>query len=206
MGSVSFVLLLILVWTFTTVCEDDNFEKCAVTCEDVTGTVGKDLTLTCSVSWKCSKCCTKIYKFTETENENSKEICRQEFLDSCDQWTNFTCPYTPKVTMATKFRFCLQTQNGMRTVEFSVNITETVVPEHVSGAWKYRDMEESKQLEDHENKISVTIPLVIGFIIINASIIVLLYKKMKWNDTNSTGFQRFFCTTDMMPKANVQIA
>ncbi|KAK9965927.1 hypothetical protein ABG768_004989 [Culter alburnus] len=47
-------VLFILVWTFTAVCQADD-DVCSISCEEVTGAVGKEVTLTCSVSQKPQK-------------------------------------------------------------------------------------------------------------------------------------------------------
>ncbi|XDV44066.1 hypothetical protein PO909_012418, partial [Leuciscus waleckii] len=61
MNAVNAVQLFTLVWTFTAVCQADDY--ISVSCENVTGTVGEEVTLTCSISLNNSGCCFKSYKF-----------------------------------------------------------------------------------------------------------------------------------------------
>ncbi|XP_048026887.1 uncharacterized protein LOC125255588 [Megalobrama amblycephala] len=125
------LLLFILVWT---VCQaDDNV--CSVSCENVTGTVGEEVTFTCSVSQKCSECCFRKYKFQYLEKYKNSTICRQEFPEgSCEQRNSFTCRYTPTTSMTGQFRFFVLTVCGMKRTEFTVNITEPSKPEIITEA------------------------------------------------------------------------
>ncbi|XDV44064.1 hypothetical protein PO909_012417, partial [Leuciscus waleckii] len=73
MGVSNVVLMFILVWTFTAADYDDI----SVRCEDVTGTVSEEVTLTCSVSLNKSECCIVFYRFQYPEKYNDSEICRE---------------------------------------------------------------------------------------------------------------------------------
>ncbi|XP_048036088.1 uncharacterized protein LOC125261576 isoform X2 [Megalobrama amblycephala] len=102
------VLLFILVWTFTAVCQADD-DVCSVSCEDVTGDVGKEANLTCNVSQKCSECCIRKYRFQYPEKYDST-ICREDLPEgSCEQRNSFTCRYTPTTEMMRQFRFLVKT-------------------------------------------------------------------------------------------------
>ncbi|CAM4712108.1 unnamed protein product [Leuciscus chuanchicus] len=122
MGVSNVVLMFILVWTFT--AADDDI---SVSCEDVTGTVSEEVTLTCSVSLKNSGCCITYYKFQNSEKYNDSEICREEFPHSCEQRNSFTCSFSPTTVMTGPFRFFMQTKCGNKITEFTVNITGTVI-------------------------------------------------------------------------------
>ncbi|XP_067225691.1 uncharacterized protein [Chanodichthys erythropterus] len=129
MNAVYSVHLFIVVWTFTAVCRADD-DVCSISCEDVTGTVGEEVTFTCSVSQKRPECCIIMYKFQYPEKYKNSEICRQEFpLDSCEQRNSFTCRFTPTTAMMRQFRFFVQTMCEMKRAEFTVNITEPRKPE-----------------------------------------------------------------------------
>ncbi|KAK7122265.1 hypothetical protein R3I94_019402 [Phoxinus phoxinus] len=111
---------LFILWTFPAVCQADD--DISVRCQDVTGTVDEEVTLTCSVSLKESGCCITLYKFLYPEKYNDSEICREEFpRDPCKQRNNFTC----SSTMTGQFRFFVQATCGWIRTEFTVNITET---------------------------------------------------------------------------------
>ncbi|XP_048026577.1 uncharacterized protein LOC125255407 isoform X2 [Megalobrama amblycephala] len=108
-------------------------DVCNISCKEVTGDVGKEVTLTCSVSQKRPECCIIMYKFQYPEKYNNSAICKQEFpLDSCEQRNSFTCRYTPTTEMTGQFRFFVQTKFGARKTQFTVNITEPIKPEIVA--------------------------------------------------------------------------
>ncbi|XP_039521348.1 uncharacterized protein LOC120474787 [Pimephales promelas] len=135
MNAVNPVQLIILLWTFTALCQADD--EMSVNCEDVTGTVSEEVTLTCGISLKktlkCSEHCIKLYKFQYTEKYNDSEICREEFSPgSCEQRNSFTCRFTPTTVMTGQFRFFITTECGWKVTEFTVNITETSKHEPVT--------------------------------------------------------------------------
>ncbi|XP_026079082.1 uncharacterized protein LOC113056516 [Carassius auratus] len=124
--SANVVLLFTLVWTFTAICQafDDGFFS--VSCDDVTGSVGKEVTLTCRVSLQRNDCCVAIYMFQYPEIYNDSAICTQELPeDPCEQRSIFTCNYTPTTAMTEKFIFSLQTECGMKRTKFTVNIIDS---------------------------------------------------------------------------------
>ncbi|ROI82020.1 hypothetical protein DPX16_22255 [Anabarilius grahami] len=122
MNSVNSLQLFLLVWTFTAVGRADD-DLCSVSCKNVTGTVGEEITLICNVSQKCSESCITLYKFYYPEIYNDS-ICKQN--NSCEQRNSFTCRYTPTTVMTGKHGFFLQTQKAVEITEFTVNITGTV--------------------------------------------------------------------------------
>jgi len=98
----------------------------SVNCEDVTGTVRKEVTFTCSVSLKKSECCFTVYKFLYPERYNDPTICKEFPQDSCEQRNSFTCRFTPTTVMTEQFRFFIVTDCGWERTEFTVDITGTV--------------------------------------------------------------------------------
>ncbi|ROI82019.1 hypothetical protein DPX16_22254 [Anabarilius grahami] len=160
-------VLFIVVWTSIAVCQADD-DVCSVSCEDVTGTVGEEVTLTCSVSQKCSECCITLYKFHYPE-KHASTICREEFpLDSCEKRNSFTCRYTPTKAMTEKLRFFFQTTCDKKITEFTVNKTETPSPtgEH----------SESRK-EDNTRSNGTVIAAVVGcFFILIIIIMAIIYK------------------------------
>ncbi len=91
------------------------FSDISVICDNVTGSVEKEVNLTCSVSLQKTDCCIIMYKFNELV------ICSQPEY-SCAQRNSFTCSYTPTTAMTEQFRFFLQTTCGAKTTEFTLNI------------------------------------------------------------------------------------
>ncbi|CAM4712120.1 unnamed protein product [Leuciscus chuanchicus] len=127
------VQLLVLVLTSTTICQVYGDGDISVSCENVTGTVSEEVTLTCSVSLKKSGCCFTGYKFQYPVKYNDSTICREEFpQDSCEQRNSFTCSFTSTTVMTGEFRFFVRTKCGNKITEFTVDITETSKPEPVT--------------------------------------------------------------------------
>ncbi|XP_065116755.1 uncharacterized protein [Paramisgurnus dabryanus] len=124
MGVVNVVLLVLLVWTFTSVCEEDDNEI-TINCEDVTARVEDKINLTCTVSYLRKGCSMKSYKFINPEADDVPTICREEFRS--DHLSRVSCPYTANKAMTTKFKFFLQTTCGPLSTYFSVNITEITI-------------------------------------------------------------------------------
>ncbi|XP_077056398.1 uncharacterized protein LOC143709682 [Siphateles boraxobius] len=121
MNAVKAVQLFILVWTFTAVCQADG--DISVSCADVTGTVRKEVTFTCSVSLKKSKHCITLYKFLYPEKYSDSEICREDFPQDCEKRNNFTYRFSSTAVMTGQFRFFIQTNRGLKLTAFTVNIT-----------------------------------------------------------------------------------
>lgn len=94
-------------------------DGCSVSCDDVTGTVAKEVTFTCSVPQHCAECSIKTYKLQNPESYKDSITCNQEL-------PNFTCRFTPTTEIKEKFKFFVQTQCGIYNPEFSVNIAGTV--------------------------------------------------------------------------------
>ncbi|KAF4106301.1 hypothetical protein G5714_012291 [Onychostoma macrolepis] len=118
MNAVNAVQLFVLVWTFTAVCQAD--EDISVSCNDVTGSVGKEVTLTCSVSLLIDNCCIKNNMF----KYNDLIICKQEVPeDSCEHRESFTCRYTPTTAMTDKYSFFVQASCGWNITRFTVDTT-----------------------------------------------------------------------------------
>ncbi|KAI7797047.1 hypothetical protein IRJ41_011792 [Triplophysa rosa] len=122
MGDLNIILLVLLVWTFTAVCKAyDSLFKC----EDVTGHVGVELNLTCRVSYKHNTNCMMMYKFMNKDKDT--RICRENFKSvPCEQLTSISCPYTANEVMITTFKVIIQTKDGTKSAEFTVNIAEAV--------------------------------------------------------------------------------
>ncbi|XP_016119882.1 uncharacterized protein [Sinocyclocheilus grahami] len=167
MNADNVVLLFILVWTFTAVCQADK--EVIVSCENVTGSVGKEVTLTCSVSLLFTECCIVMYMFQYPESINDSVICRQDFPnDSCELRNSFTCRYTPTTAMTEQFRFFVQTTCVVGKSKFTVDTSvssEHINPENPSGSSPPETAAGSK-----DTVISV---LVSGFIIIILLIIMM---------------------------------
>nr|XP_055032776.1 uncharacterized protein LOC129421344 isoform X3 [Misgurnus anguillicaudatus]XP_055032777.1 uncharacterized protein LOC129421344 isoform X3 [Misgurnus anguillicaudatus] len=124
MGAVNVVLLVLLVWTFTAVCEADD-DDIIINCEDVAGTVGHEINLTCTVSYPNQNCYMTMYKFTDTAAD---DICKEQFSkDLLKQERSFSCPYTADKAMKTKFKFHLQSTCGAKTKEFSVSTPDIII-------------------------------------------------------------------------------
>ncbi len=99
------------------------FSGFSVICDNVTGSVGKEVNLTCSVSLLNTDCCIEMYKFLYPEIYNDSVICRKELPnDSCAQRNSFTCSYTPTTATTQQFSFFLQTTCGAETTRFTLNI------------------------------------------------------------------------------------
>lgn len=121
MNAVNVLALLVLVWSFTAVCQPiGDFN---VSCDNVTGTVGKEVILTCSIS-QCNEAQFKKYKFLYPESFRESEICTTELNNSCKDLNNVTCRYTSNTTQTGLFEFFLQAQASHRKATFIVNITE----------------------------------------------------------------------------------
>ncbi|XP_048036386.1 uncharacterized protein LOC125261872 isoform X2 [Megalobrama amblycephala] len=164
MNAVNTVQLFIVVWTFTAVCRADD-DGCS--CEDVTGTEKKEVTLICNVSLKRSECCIILYKFYYTEKYKDSTICREDLpLDSCEQRNNFTCRHTPTTAMIGQFRFFVQTMCGVIKTKFTVNITE---------------MDPGSEVGSRCN--GTIIVSVVGCFIILILIIIIIIDKNKSNQT-----------------------
>ncbi len=99
------------------------FSGFSVTCDDVTGSVEKEVNLTCSVSLQKTDCCIRKYMFQYTEIYNDSTICMKKLPnDSCAQRNSFTCSYTQTTATTQQFRFFLQTTCEVKTTRFTVDI------------------------------------------------------------------------------------
>ncbi|XP_026099812.1 uncharacterized protein LOC113070628 [Carassius auratus] len=177
MKSVNAVQLFILVWTFTAVCQAD--EDISVSCDDLTGSVGKEVTLICSVSLKITECCIIMYKFKYPEIFNDSSICRQDVsVNSCEQRNSFTCRYTPPTEMKEQFRFFVQTKCGVKkAVIFTFN---TVSSGHVDAV----NPSGSPPPETAPRfKGTVITVVMVGFIIFIIFIMMVIIRQTKPNFT-----------------------
>lgn len=163
---------------------------CSVSCDDVTGTVGNEVTLTCRVSEKCTKDCIKMFKFLYPENYKNSEICRQKSPGgSCEKGDIFTCRYTPDAAMNETIRFFMQTRSspvkGKFTVEISAGLmkstadTEALINEEAD---KYMGTSETRKDEKQDRgfQLAVILAVVSCFIII---IVVVIFKVKKSEST-----------------------
>ncbi|KAF4106305.1 hypothetical protein G5714_012295 [Onychostoma macrolepis] len=133
MNAVNAVQLFILVWTFTAVCQADA--EIVLSCENVTGSVGKEVNLTCSVSLPDTDCCIEMYKFQYPESINDSAICKKAPPEqSREQRNSFTCRYTPTTAMREQFRFFVQTTCGQKGTVFTMDISESSKNQEKSGS------------------------------------------------------------------------
>ncbi|XP_016313793.1 uncharacterized protein LOC107666824 isoform X2 [Sinocyclocheilus anshuiensis] len=185
MNAVNVVQLLIVVWTFSAVCQgyDDDF---IVNCENVTGSVGNEVTLTCSISLLLTECCVTKYKFQYPESINDCAVCHQVFpVNPCEQRNSLTCCYTPSTAMTEQFRFFVQTNCGMKRRGFAVGITEPMKREIDTEApgkkeEPVRDISETSEQEKAEGrgyKIAVIAAVISCFIIVIMPVIYRLTQK-----------------------------
>ncbi|XDV44072.1 hypothetical protein PO909_012421 [Leuciscus waleckii] len=197
MNAVNAVQLFTLVWTFTAVCQADD--DISVSCENVTGTVGEEVTLTCSVSLEKSGCCIRVYKFQYPEKYNDSEIFRKEFpQDSCEQRNSFTCSFSSTTVMTGEFRFFVQATCGSKITEFTVNITE---PNNrgVSGS----RTGDNHGLEEDPPSNNFVIAVVVGcFIVILIIVIIIIMTNIYKTKLNYR--QPCIAKEDMMTRATVQ--
>ncbi|KAF4106307.1 hypothetical protein G5714_012297 [Onychostoma macrolepis] len=173
MDVVNAVKMIVLVWTFTSVCEaSDDLCTYSSSCADVTGTVHEELTLTCSFSLNCTKeadqCCIKWYMFKDGR-ENGTVIHKNVYNQTCEQETIVTCDYKPSANMTAKFIFFFQTTCGTKETEFIVNITESGDKPITTDTVKKGEA----NLTTSEVTVTVTVGAIIGFIII----MLIIYKK-----------------------------
>ncbi len=99
------------------------FSGFSVICDDVTGSVEKEVNLTCSVSLLITDCCIIKYMFQYPTIYNDSVICMKKLPnDSCAQRNSFTCSYTPTTAITQPFSFFLQTTCGAKTTRFTLNI------------------------------------------------------------------------------------
>ncbi|KAA0724898.1 hypothetical protein E1301_Tti014820 [Triplophysa tibetana] len=194
MGDVNVCLMLLLLWTLTAVCKDDD-----ITCEDVTGHLGEELTLTCRISYQSHTCCMMMYKFI-----NKDLIYREEFRsDPCIHLTSFSCPYTANEVTTTKITFFSQTTCGAKTREFTVNITDAVKEEETEIGSNRIEAESAPEEKPpvqagDRSTLAVIISVLSCFIII----VLGFTLRKKRNTTNTPKFQRAevcACEHDKMP-------
>ncbi|XP_077056401.1 uncharacterized protein LOC143709685 [Siphateles boraxobius] len=147
----------------------------SVSCADVTGTVRKEVTFTCSVSLKKSECCITLYKFQYPEKNNDPAICREVFPQDCEKRNSFTCSFSSTTVMTGQFRFFIQTNCSRKQTAFTVNITESSKPETVTEA---PDPDAAlKIVEPDFGSRNTVIAAVTGCFIFIIIIITIIYKK-----------------------------
>ncbi|XP_026104326.1 uncharacterized protein LOC113075883 isoform X1 [Carassius auratus] len=176
MKAVNAVQLFSLFWTFTALCQAD--EDISVSCEKVTGSVGKEGNLHCSVSVNCSNCSIIMYKF---KYPNESTICTEPPKDSCKQSNILTCRYTPTTAInnTEEFSFFVQTTCGMKTTKFTVDITESFI-------FNETHVAESTNAVSMDAVITPVVGLSVIFIII-IILMAIISKKQ------SFGFQKRMC-------------
>lgn len=101
------------------ICSFTDFST--ITCADVTGNVGEESTLNCTVIYS-DRCHAALYKFINTDKDTT--ICKEEFTSKSDQ-QHFSCSYTPNEAMTTTFKFFLQADCGHISTEFTLNTAGT---------------------------------------------------------------------------------
>ncbi|XP_050957827.1 uncharacterized protein LOC127158925 isoform X1 [Labeo rohita] len=190
MNAVNAVLLFILVWTFSAVCKADG--DVIVSCDEVTGFVGKEVTFNCSISLQGTSCCVLMYMF---QYPNDSVICKEKApVNPCKQRNSFTCSYTPTTAMTEQFRIFVQTPCGTEISKFTVDITGPIKPE-INNEAPGEKVNISKIISrtsppdtevDLGSKVSVIAAVVGCFILI---IIVIIIRNKKPNFNNSYGFQ-----------------
>ncbi|XP_052467910.1 uncharacterized protein LOC128025517 isoform X1 [Carassius gibelio] len=120
MNAVNVVELFLVVLSFSAVCQGSD-DDISVSCDDVTGSVGKEVNLSCSVSLKITDCCITKYKFLYPEIYNDSSVCQDVSVNSCEQRDSFTCRYTPTTAMKEQFRFFASTTCGTKRTEFTLD-------------------------------------------------------------------------------------
>ncbi|XP_058650350.1 uncharacterized protein LOC131551415 isoform X2 [Onychostoma macrolepis] len=190
MNAINAVQLFFLLWTFTAVCQaDDDFFS--VTCQNVTGSVGKQATFTCKIH-RSAKCCIVMYKFQYPESYKDSTIRKEEFtVNSCEERNSFTCRFTPTTAKTEQFRFFVQTKCGVKRTEFTVDITgyyitetikpeilaEVVTPGKTEPAWDVSETSEQNKAEGRGFKIAVIAAVISCLIIIIMPIIYRMTQK-----------------------------
>nr|XP_055032786.1 uncharacterized protein LOC129421347 isoform X2 [Misgurnus anguillicaudatus] len=172
MGAVNVVLLVLLVWTSTAVCEDKT--EITVNCEDVTALVGDKINLTCTVSNLNKGRCVKMYKFIDPAAADYPTICKEEFSkDPCKQESRLSCLYTANKLMTTTFTFFLQTNWGKKTTYFSVTTTGE------SNAFKGGEVNESTEETSglDNSSVAVIICLFVCFAIVAVALFLWMRRK-----------------------------
>ncbi|XP_026111510.1 uncharacterized protein LOC113088269 isoform X2 [Carassius auratus] len=204
MNVVNVVELFIVVWSFSAACQGSD-DDVSVSCDYVTGSVGKEVTLSCSVSLKITGCCITKYKFLYPEIFNDSSICQDVSKNSCEQRNSFTCHYTPTTVMTEQFRFFVQTTCGAGQSKFSVNIKEPIVRERVTEAlgkkepvWGISERDEQKKPEGRGFKIAVIAAVISCFIIVIMPIIYRLTQK--YTNQNRTQSVRYEEDEDNRPE------
>ncbi|XP_026078017.1 uncharacterized protein LOC113055858 [Carassius auratus] len=190
MNAVNVVELFLVVWSFSAVCQGSD-DDVSVSCDYVTGSVGKEVTLSCSVSLKITGCCITKYKFLYPEIDKDSSICQDVSKNSCEQRNSFTCRYTPTTAMTETFRFFVQTTCGAGQSKFSVNITEEPV-------WDISERDEQKKPEGRGFKIAVIAAVISSFIIVIMPIIYRLTQK--YTNQNRTPSVRYEEDEDNRPE------
>ncbi|XP_026131783.1 uncharacterized protein LOC113111370 [Carassius auratus] len=173
MKAVNAVQLFSLFWTFTALCQAD--EDISVSCKNVTGSVGKEVNLHCSVSVNCLDCSIEMYKFLYP---NESAICKEPLKDYCKQSNIFTCRYTPTTAMTEQFSFFVQTTCGVKKPKFTVDITGS---SPVIGATNVP----GSMIEESEN--NVITPVVVLSVILIIILMAIISKKQYF------GLQKKMC-------------
>ncbi len=99
------------------------FPDISVNCDGVTGSVGKEVTLTCSVSVPIENCCIKDSWFSYDDLIIHREVVPE---GSCEHSKSFTCRYAPTTTITEKYSFFVQASCGWNKTNFTVNTAGAV--------------------------------------------------------------------------------
>ncbi|KAK2876077.1 hypothetical protein Q8A67_020173 [Cirrhinus molitorella] len=179
-----------------------NITDFSVSCDDVTGSAGKEVTFICSISLQDPDCCVTLYKFPNSEGYNDSANCKKVFPDkTCDRKNSIRCNYTPTTVKAAKFKFVVQTMCGVKSTEFTVNMTEPREPEidnEPSGLTvdsKNQTRHDLNPRIESEPSPSTAITPVVGcfiLIIIVIAIVIVIMKVIhnKKNFSTYCGFQK----------------
>lgn len=186
MNAVNPVQLFLLVWGFSTVCHGDT-GVCSVSCDDVNGTVGKEVTLTCRVSEQCNEDCIQMFKFQYPENHKTPVICKESPNGVCEKRNFLTCSYTPDTAMKGIFSVFLQAKRSQKSAKFTVEISglmkSTAVTPSKEEENGYADASKTRKEEKQDRgfKLAVILSVVSCFIIV---IIVVTFKIRKSKSTH----------------------
>ncbi len=100
-------------------------DLCSVTCDNVTGSVGEEVHLTCRVSEQCAKCCIVKYKFQYPESY--KAICKEEFkMNSCEKRKQLHLQLHSNYSNDRTIQILSANMCGAKSTGFTVNITGTI--------------------------------------------------------------------------------
>ncbi|XP_056325695.1 uncharacterized protein LOC130238639 [Danio aesculapii] len=191
MTVINAVQIFLLLWGFTTVSQADA-ANCGVTCNDVTGTVGNEVILACSVCGQSTTGCVKLYKFQNSGSDIYKEVFPEGV---CEKTSIFIRRYSPDKAMKGAFSFFVQVGGCTETKYFTVNISEAVnstiskSEAHPLHGKQLQDSEAPKHEEKPVSAISAGVGCIIIFVIIIILTIIIIYKKHRGKIQERKKFQ-----------------